>query len=140
MSTTLAKAVSRPWRRFLRFSVRGIIVLVLVVGVWLGWIVRGARIQHEAVAAIEKGGGFVIYDGWNSDNGRWTNSKPWRPNWLTNAIGVDYFADVKDVVIEDLFDGTLRHVGQLRQIQALEMFDKDLTATTFKSPTLASFT
>jgi Leucine Rich Repeat (LRR) protein len=115
--------VSRPWRRFLRYSVRGLILLVLVVGVWLGWIVRSARLQHAAVAAIEKDGGFVIYDGWNSDNGRWTNSKPWRTNWLTNTIGVDYFADVKDVINVDLFDDTLRHVGQLRQIQTLEMSD-----------------
>ena len=30
-----AKSVARPWRRFLRFSVRGLIVLVLVIGV--GW-------------------------------------------------------------------------------------------------------
>jgi hypothetical protein len=30
------KDVARPWRRFLRFSVRGMIVLVMVVGGWLG--------------------------------------------------------------------------------------------------------
>ena len=49
-----AVPVARPWRRFLRFSVRGLIVLVLVIGVWLGWLVRSARIQREAVAAIRK--------------------------------------------------------------------------------------
>ena len=32
------KPVSRPWRRFLRFSVRGMIVIVLLVGGWLGWM------------------------------------------------------------------------------------------------------
>jgi len=35
-----SEPISRPWRRFLRFSVRGLIVLVLLVGVWLGWISR----------------------------------------------------------------------------------------------------
>ncbi len=35
-----AGPVSRTWRRFLRFSVRGLIVLVLFVGVWLGWLVH----------------------------------------------------------------------------------------------------
>ena len=35
-----AKPVARPWRRFLRFSVRGLIVLVLVIGAGLGWTVR----------------------------------------------------------------------------------------------------
>ncbi len=54
--------VSRPRRRFLRFSVRGLIVLVLVIGAWLGWMVRSARIQREAVAAIENAGGEVLYD------------------------------------------------------------------------------
>ena len=57
-----AGPVTRPWRRFLRFSVRGVLVLVLVVAAGLGWIVRSARIQREAVAAIERAGGRVIYD------------------------------------------------------------------------------
>ena len=35
-------SVPRPWRRLLRFSVRGMIVLVLVVGGSLGWLVRSA--------------------------------------------------------------------------------------------------
>ena len=53
--TDQAKPISRPWRRLLRFSVRGMIVVVLVIGGWLGWIVRTApTIQREAVAAIEK--------------------------------------------------------------------------------------
>jgi hypothetical protein len=36
----------------LRFSVRGLIVLVIVAGAALGWIVRQAHIQGDAVAAI----------------------------------------------------------------------------------------
>jgi hypothetical protein len=62
MSTTLADPVSHPWRRFLRFSVRGMIVLVLVIGAGLGWIVRNAHIQRDAVAAIKSAGGRVYYD------------------------------------------------------------------------------
>jgi hypothetical protein len=45
--------------KYLRFGVRWLIVLVLVTGVWLGWIVRGDRIQREAVAAIRNPGGRV---------------------------------------------------------------------------------
>ena len=41
-----ARPVSRPWRRFLRFSVRGMIVLALVIGGCLGWVARSARIQR----------------------------------------------------------------------------------------------
>ena len=34
-----ANSIRGPWRRFLLFSVRGLIVLVLVIGAGLGWIV-----------------------------------------------------------------------------------------------------
>ncbi len=64
--TDQAVPVSRPWRRFLRFSVRGMIVVVLLIGIGLGWIVRairGARIQRDAVLAIKNAGGFVQYNG-----------------------------------------------------------------------------
>src|SRR5271170_7242987 len=37
-----SKSVSGPWRRYLRVSVRGLIALLLVIGIWLGWIVRNA--------------------------------------------------------------------------------------------------
>jgi hypothetical protein len=47
-----AKPSRRPWWSFLRFSVRGMVVLVLVIGGWLGWMVRSARIQQEAVAGL----------------------------------------------------------------------------------------
>jgi hypothetical protein len=62
VATMRAETVSRPWRRFLRFSVRGLIVVVLMAGVWLGWIVESARTQRETVAAIKSAGGAVCYD------------------------------------------------------------------------------
>ena len=41
--TMPAEPVPRPWRRYLRFSVRGIIVVVLVVGGWLGCLSAAAK-------------------------------------------------------------------------------------------------
>ena len=43
-------------------SVRGLLVFVVAVGAVLGWAVRGARIQREAVKAIENNGGGAFYD------------------------------------------------------------------------------
>ena len=43
---------SRRWRCVLRLSLRGLIILVLVIGACLGWIVRSARIQRNALSAI----------------------------------------------------------------------------------------
>ena len=40
-----AEHISHSWRRYLRFSVRGLTVLVLVIGVWLAWLVRSAHIH-----------------------------------------------------------------------------------------------
>jgi hypothetical protein len=46
--------VSRPWRRFLRLSVRGLIVLIIVIGIALGWTIHAARLHHDAVTAINR--------------------------------------------------------------------------------------
>src|SRR5690242_20006223 len=98
--TDQAKPVSRPWRRFLRLSVRGIIVVVLLVGAWLGWIVRSARVQHEAVAAIEKAGCMRFYE-WEWRAGKpVTGGKPWAPAWLVDLVGVDFFGNVVAVTFD----------------------------------------
>src|SRR5271167_2173291 len=90
----LSGPASRPWRRFLRFSVRGLIVVVLVIGAWLGWLVRSARIQREAVAAIERAGGNVTFDSGWTENTTNRPREPWAPEWLVDQIGIDYFAHV----------------------------------------------
>ena len=42
MANMTAKPISHSRRRHLRFSVRGLLVLVVIIAVWLGWIVRSA--------------------------------------------------------------------------------------------------
>ena len=110
------------WRRFLRFSVRGLIVLVIVVGVWLGWIVRSARIQREAVAVINDAGGGVRCD-WQSKKGKYVRRKqPWAPRWLVDLIGVDYFGHVTAVeLFQPISDRVLVQVGRLPGMQLLDL-------------------
>jgi hypothetical protein len=113
-----------PWRPFLRFSVRGLLVLVLVAGAGMGWIVRDAHIQRDAVAAIKKAGGFVKYDWeWEWRTGKnISGGKPWAPVWLVNLIGVDYFGHVTVVglpMFPSAADATFAEVGRLRQLQLL---------------------
>ena len=72
----------RPWRRFARFSVRGLVSLILLIGAVLGWLVRSAHIQRDAVAAIRRAGGSVMYD-WQWKNGEPNaNGKLRWPKWL----------------------------------------------------------
>ena len=49
-------------RRRFGLSLRALMVLVLILGGGLGWIAHRARVQREAVAAIEKAGGKVDYN------------------------------------------------------------------------------
>ena len=120
------EVISRPWRRFLRFSVRGLIVLVLVIGCWLGWIVRSARIQREAVAALERESVWVEYDSeWES--GRSTQGqKPAPRGWLVSLLGIDYFSEVTAVGINlrsTPSDLTFVHIGNLTRLQRLSCFE-----------------
>ena len=53
----------RPWRRFLRFSIGGLIVGVLLAGAGLGWLVRADRTERETVASVLRAGGWLVHDG-----------------------------------------------------------------------------
>jgi hypothetical protein len=54
--------LTSPWWRYLRISLRGLIVLVLAFGGGLGWFVTHAKVQLDAVTAIERAGGSVKYE------------------------------------------------------------------------------
>jgi hypothetical protein len=116
-----AVPVARPWQRSLRFSVRGLIVLVSVIGAWLGWLVRSARIQREAVAVIRSAGGSVSYDWVNSSGNLNFDGTPWVPKRLVDLIGVDYFGHVTDVSLQQASDATIAQVGQLTRLKELSL-------------------
>lgn len=48
-------------RRWLRFSLRGLLVAVTLVCIWLGWNVERKRRQQELISAIQELGGVVAY-------------------------------------------------------------------------------
>jgi hypothetical protein len=108
---------SRTWRRYLRLSVRGQIVLVLVVGAGLGWVVRSARTQRRAVAAITSASGIVVYDWEWSDGRSIPRGKPWAPKDLVDdERGSDRLEDF-GFTIEAQFSLGVEslHVERIRQ-------------------------
>ena len=116
MSTTQANPISRPWRKLLRFSVRVMIVVVLVVGGWLGWFVRSARIQREAVVAIRRVGGLVSYDfEWKIGKGR-VNGEPWAPRCLMEEIGINCFGNAVSVHSGCASEAELIHFTRLNSL------------------------
>jgi hypothetical protein len=116
------KPRSRPWSNYVRFSLRALIVLVLLIGAGLGWLVRSARVQRDAVAAIRRAGGSVSYN-WEWNNGKSVlGGKPPAPRWLTDLIGVDYFGHVTSVWLEQAAtDGAIVEVGRLTQLGRLHL-------------------
>jgi internalin A len=124
----LAGPVSRLWRRYLRFSVRGLIFFVLVIGAVLGWVVHEARVQRDAVAAIEKAGGWVSYD-WGRDGKSIPGGQPWAPRWLVDLIGIHYFGQVTAVGLasSSTADATLAQVGRLTGLRFLTLPGSNVT-------------
>jgi hypothetical protein len=103
--------------------VRGLIVLVLATGVWLGWLVHTVRIQREAVNVIQEAGGTVRYN-WEANNG--TMIREGIPNTLkvlVDFIGVDFFGHVAEVRLspKKATDTVLVHVGHLSRLKRLKI-------------------
>jgi hypothetical protein len=71
-----------------QFSIRSLLVLVVVVAVpssWLGAEIRQAKREREAAAALEKLGGSV--ERWTPE--RW--GTPSGPQWLRSVLGDNFF-------------------------------------------------
>jgi hypothetical protein len=79
-------------------------VCVLIVGTVLGFEVREARIQRDAVSAIMSHIGGILHPGrvyynWELADGAppssaMPGSQPWAPKWLVDILGIDYFGHV----------------------------------------------
>jgi hypothetical protein len=100
-------------RRWFRFSLRMLLVVVTLLCVWLGIQVNAARRQREAVAEILKAGGTVSYD-----------YKPPGPVWGRNAIGDDYFQTVNAVQLSHPPDRRLRQSYEITLVKGIS-FEHD---------------
>jgi Leucine-rich repeat (LRR) protein len=110
----------RRWWHRVRFSVRGLLLLVLIIGGLLGSVVRPAQRQREAVARISKSGGWVWYSWHFSGRDFSRTAKPAAPQWLVDLVGVDYFGHVVHVFMgEQATDVELAEVGQLDGLELL---------------------
>jgi hypothetical protein len=111
----------RRWQRYLRFSVRAMLVLVLAVGGALGWWIVKVRTQRDAVRAIQRAGGSVDYEEPWSDNDRRERGL-WTRRWIADNIGIDSLANVNRVWFygkSRFTDAVLAEIGRLRWVQRL---------------------
>jgi hypothetical protein len=113
----------KSWRRLLRVSVRGLAVVVLLIGGMLGWAVRSARIQREAVASIRRARAGTTYGPQYLGGTLYNRSeKPWWcPKWLVKQIGIDYFdRPVQVVFVNDTTQCTDVIVQQIAKLGRVE--------------------
>jgi len=118
--THLKRTRKRP-----RFTLGVMMLLVMAVGGWLGWLTHRARVQREAVAAIVHAGGEVFYDH------DWMNpaAKPPGPVWLRELIGRDYFDTVCGVGGDNpaVDDAVVAQIGRLTQIRFIGLQGSTVT-------------
>ena len=121
--------LARPWRRYLRISLRGLIVLVLVLGSTVGGIVNRAKVQHDAVAAIERAGGSVKYEWEWKDEGPNSGGKPKWPKWVLDHIGPNYIAHIAEAdVARGGSDEQMIAAGKLKNLETLVVHKSSITA------------
>jgi len=104
--------------------------LVLVLGGGYGWVVHRAQEQRDAVAAIKRAGGDVVYD-WQRQFVGLREPGPWAPRWLVDWIGVDYFGNVVEAWLAGPriqgAEEALAYVGHLRRLEALWLGSPTMT-------------
>lgn len=89
----------KPKRKWRQFSLRALLLVITVVGVWLGIQVNSARKQKAAVDAITKAGGSLYFDYQEVPAPAGSDAvfavdpavSPSTPKWLRDRIGADYF-------------------------------------------------
>jgi hypothetical protein len=104
--------------------------LVLVIGAALGPVACSARIQRDAVAAIDGAGGNATYNWQTRNRKNVRQSQPPAPRWLVNLIGVDYFGHVTSVMLRSSRSGVrvaMSHVGRLTQLATLDAQGSSIT-------------
>jgi internalin A len=121
------------WRRLLRLSVRGLAVLVLLIGGMLGWAVRSARIQGEAVASIRRARAGITYGSQYLGGTVYDlNTKPWWcPIWLVKQIGIDYFDNPVQVLFvndtSQCTDVIVQQIAKLGRVEWLAIGSSKIT-------------
>ena len=109
--TEPAPPPTRPRRRPWRISVAGMMILVLLIGIPLGWKARRASLQRRAVARINALQGTVVYDWHRAKLGQ---TEPPGPAWLRNRLGDEYFQEIDEIRLP-LMSVKLMYLQQTRQ-------------------------
>jgi len=131
---------SRSVRRWLRFGLRTLLLVVLLVSVGLSWFVtkrNRAQKEEAAVKAIDGLGGYVLYDFQFDDSGKFDrNRRRPGPKWLHERLGYYFFSHVVRVGTESsegvgISDAELKllsgHLASLTRLKTLSLTDSPIS-------------
>lgn len=125
--------LNQPKRRWMRFSLRTLLLLVLFVSIGLTWLkikMNQARQRRAVVEAIEKAGGAVNYD-YFAGRGPSDSSVP---HWAREFFGDDFFFDVvaADSYHQSTFDdNAAAYLKELTKLKVIELYGTQLTDAGF---------
>ena len=88
---TMSDIPTNNRRRYLRFSVRVMVLLVLLIASPLAWMVNKARQQRMAVAALETLGCSIYYDHYRETV---NDQPPVVRGWIGKLLGRDMLQTV----------------------------------------------
>jgi hypothetical protein len=131
--TTNAPPNPTTRRRWLQFSLRTLMVLVLLASVAMSWLavkMQRAKRQREAANRIVKLGGSVTYDYEVDASGqRIPNTNAPGPTWLRRLLGQDFFADVVQANLDstEVTDAELEFLNGLPRLRWLNLFNTQVT-------------
>lgn len=126
----------KPRRRWLRFSLRFVFLLVALIAIPLGWKMNRVRSQRLFVAEINKLNTVSRQNDYLTDSlSRWqydyanrgvgTTAAPQRlgPKWIWSLIGDDFFADLESVSLygPGVTNTTLAHAAELPCLKSLSV-------------------
>ena len=127
-------------RRMFRFSIRTLLLVTTVFGIWFGIHVHRTDVQRRSVAAIRDYGGWVRYDfqfpsSEYSYKGFDPNAESRVPRWILDRLGEDFFHSVVQVNLnysedsgtrqenDNPSDEALQHLPGLPNIRVLLLSD-----------------
>ena len=116
-STTVVLSADRPRRfRWLRFSLRTLLLLMALLAALVAVPVNRATNQRKAVERVLAAGGQVVYD--FEEIG---DDEPRAPKWLRRLLGNEYFQTVHGVYYRDcaVADADLEPLVKLHRLQTL---------------------
>jgi len=105
-------------------------VLIALLCCVLAWLSHPAKIQRDAVMAIKRSGGIVVYD-WDVGEGVGTGGLTLSPaKWVVEWLGPDYFTHVRVVNLRGTAtDDDLAAVARLSRLECLKISYSPITDT-----------